>query len=170
MRLLVPELSLLLSTTILTAAASSPLAPRQSGTTTVANRTPWELSNIAVFDATAVSAPVSLSYIRFDFRDTNVGIELRTTCARTVAADGSLAGAENYHDCEGDGDVSFMYLGESMEVKRTWTDDSVGPPPMNRVTGWATANFSMATLELPVGLGTLRTQEYLETYVDRMIA
>ncbi|KAK4888337.1 hypothetical protein LTR27_012746 [Elasticomyces elasticus] len=123
-----------------------------SNTTTchaLVENTPWTISNITAFEAAARSA--SESYISFHFCDVNPGLELETTCSRTVAAGsgGSLRDSA-YYACEGN-EVRFVYSGTSLSLERSYTDPCLGKPPYDGGIVGGVAATSMVNITSPAG-------------------
>lgn len=82
---------------------------------------PWELSNIAVFNAAL--GPSGVSLISFHFCDTNTGIELETECSREMAPGSgqSVIDPDNYYPCN-NSTVSFAYTGTALFIHRSYID------------------------------------------------
>lgn len=84
--------------------------------------TPWTISDLTAFEAASNSS--ALSYISFHFCDVNPGLELETTCLRTIApgTSASVIDPSTYYACNGN-EVRFIYAGGSLSLERSYDDD-----------------------------------------------
>lgn len=85
--------------------------------------TPWQITNLVTFQTNLTSkASNCSSYISFNFRDVNTGLELSTSCNRTVKAGGNeTLSNEAYFPCESE-DVNFIWEDGVLSVER-WYED-----------------------------------------------
>lgn len=83
---------------------------------------PWTLSDISVFTANKESP--ATSYINFQFKDVNKGLELTTQCSHFVLpGSGENIAAGTTYPCA-NSTVGFSYTGAQFKVQRTYRDDS----------------------------------------------
>ncbi|KAI9654157.1 MAG: hypothetical protein M1831_005511 [Alyxoria varia] len=135
--------AIVLAFSLISTTSASPIAvpePQQPSSTDTAppsksnpitESNPWVLTNIKKFEANSANGA---TYITFDFKDDNEGIQLKTTCSRVVLpGKGEIADGGSTVSCANP-DVGFSYDGSSIKIQRSYTDPSVGPPGMDRVT------------------------------------
>ncbi|KXT06129.1 hypothetical protein AC578_1276 [Pseudocercospora eumusae] len=107
--------------------------------------TPWSITNLATFSANP--HPHSVSYIFFDFEDTNSGLETKTQCqfylpAGTNASALTAGGQETYHGCV-DEDVRFSWDGKVLKVERWYRDECLGKAPYDHAIAHGRANVTL---------------------------
>ncbi|KAF1345542.1 hypothetical protein BDV97DRAFT_50861 [Delphinella strobiligena] len=108
--------------------------PRTQHSKRLAENKPWHLSDI-------VLGPSSFS---FQFSDENTGLELQTTCSRTITGSNtSIIDPETYYPCSNQ-TVSYRLGDGVIDVERGYIDLAVGEYPYDFVTafGHATLNFT----------------------------
>ncbi|TKA65127.1 hypothetical protein B0A49_08185 [Cryomyces minteri] len=139
------RLAALASSTLFTLATAVPVLE-----TRFVEETPWHLTKFFAF--TAAPGPDGVSAISFHFCDTNAGIEMETECSRTLppGSGRSPVDPDTYYPCK-NATVRFQFKGDTIDVARSYKDSSVGPPGLDVVTAFGSANTTLQIVELYAG-------------------
>ncbi|CAK4031468.1 Hypothetical predicted protein [Lecanosticta acicola] len=137
----------------------------KAGCTALIEEQPWHITNLITFQTHAGVRNRS-SYISFDFKDVNKGLELTTSCNRTlpVGSNATLSDAR-YHHCVNQS-VNFVFENGVVSLERYFEDPCIGDYPYNSAIayGHATPLFNSTK----VSAGVFSTQIEMEVPVSSM--
>lgn len=89
--------------------------------TALIEESPWTITNFVHFQAQKAKKDCR-SYLKFDFKDTNKGLHLNTTCKRYMPFySNKTMDDDKAHLCE-DRNVRFTYTGSSFQIVRLFED------------------------------------------------
>lgn len=89
----------LATTAVLSASTlATPLVAEERAAKSVFENSPWQLSNIIIFESAENGTSAKPSTVNFDIKDTNTGIKFKTHCSRTVKPGESLYDGQ-YRSC-----------------------------------------------------------------------
>ncbi|THX47586.1 hypothetical protein D6D06_09542 [Aureobasidium pullulans] len=144
--------------TLLTSVAALPHQKR------LAESEPWHLSRLAVF--TGFNGAKNSS-IAFNLVDNNAGLQMNTTCSRSVL--GSVEDSNNFYPCA-NRDLNFRWDGTTLRLQRYYKDTAVGPCPLYcTVTAYGNGTPNLVLNYLAEeGKGT--HQDTLDIPVTEMVA
>ncbi|TIA46326.1 hypothetical protein D6C79_05260 [Aureobasidium pullulans] len=144
--------------TLLTSVAALPHQKR------LAESEPWHLSRLAVF--TGFNGAKNSS-IAFNLVDNNAGLQMNTTCSRSVL--GSVEDPNNFFPCA-NRDLNFRWDGTTLRLQRYYKDTAVGPCPLYcTVTAYGNGTPNLVLNYLAEeGKGT--HQDTLDIPVTEMVA
>lgn len=101
--------------TALSIAAPAPQAP----TPDPYDNFPWQLTNMVIVESPSNST--RLTFIKFDIQDPNPGLEVNTTCIRTVPGGTDLV-SDIHFPCDNKS-VGFSYRGSEIWLHHSWRNN-----------------------------------------------
>ncbi|TKA79394.1 hypothetical protein B0A49_02611 [Cryomyces minteri] len=139
------RLAALASSTLFTLATAAPVLEKR-----FVEETPWHLTKFFAF--TAAPGPDGVSAISFHFCDTNAGIEVETECSRTLppGSGRSPVDPDTYYPCK-NATVRFQFKGCREELQGFFQARRVGPPGLDVVTAFGSANTTLQIVESDAG-------------------
>lgn len=84
----------------------------------LAENEPWHLTSLSIFTGANGSTN---SFISFNLRDNNIGLQADTICSRSVL--GSVEDASNFFPCSNNS-FNFRWDGTTLRMQRFYTDST----------------------------------------------